>query len=204
MNLYELPASNCAEFWGDIGNPTGVHAIVIAQKPDCSSFLVLSEPNDLLVAMSVIPEGFDFTYCQEWGLEVTEELISRIHTSRQMACCKEIEDFANAKYAAGIVYLGNTYQIDDVSRTEIGLRSIYATNSNIDPISFPWIDPFDRGWRDVANVYHAMTAVEFMAFGKAVSYYCACIKCCCWDHCASVTAENHATYDYSTGWPVQP
>ena len=117
-------------------------------------------------------------------------------------CRKVIGDFAKVKYVAGFSYGGFTYQIDTTSRTEIGLRAVYATNSTIDPVNFPWTYPYDRGWRDIANMYQPMTASEFLAFAKAVSDYCSCIKCCCDDHKDAVTALNYATYDYSTGWPV--
>lgn len=121
-----------------------------------------------------------------------------------MACCKEIIDFAGAKYAAGLAYGGNTYQLTIESQKLVGLRAIYAMNSITDPINFPWGDPYNKGWWDTDNAYHAMTAAEFMAFARAVSDYCSCIACCCRDHKNAVTAENCATYDYSGGWPVQP
>lgn len=78
MNLYELKASDCAAFWGEPDAPTGVAAVTIAQKPDCSAFLVLSETdNPLLVKTTIIPTGYDFTYRQEWGLVVTKEKIDK-------------------------------------------------------------------------------------------------------------------------------
>ena len=78
MKLYELKASKSTAFWGAIDAPTGVDAITIAQRPDCSAFLVLSsENNAALTEVTSIPAGYDFTYCQEWGLAVTEDIIRR-------------------------------------------------------------------------------------------------------------------------------
>jgi len=118
------------------------------------------------------------------------------------ACCKEISDFADSKYAAGIVYLGNTYQIDERSQARIDYRADYARLNIVDPVTYPWGDPYNKGWWDVNNAWHAMTAAEFLAFAKAVNDYCSCISACCTDHKNAVTALNCATYDYSTGWPV--
>jgi hypothetical protein len=121
-----------------------------------------------------------------------------------VACCKTITEFANAKYAAGLEYLGNTYQIGKDAVQDIGHREQYAAHSVADPVGYPWSAPYNKGWWDVTNTWHPMTAAEFMAFAKTVSDYCSCVACCARDHKNAVTALNHATYDYSTGWPVQP
>lgn len=78
MNLYELKASDCVAFWGEPESPTGVNAITIAQKPDCSAFIVMAETDyPLLTPVTGIPVGYDFTYRQEWGLVITKELLER-------------------------------------------------------------------------------------------------------------------------------
>ncbi|MFA7256040.1 MAG: hypothetical protein WC047_00495 [Kiritimatiellales bacterium] len=118
--------------------------------------------------------------------------------------CAIVSTFSSSKYSEGIVYGGNTYQIDGESQKTIGLRVSYAMNSVSDPTTFPWGHPYDKGWWDVNNAYHAMTAAEFMVFAKAVSDYCSCLACCAREHKSAITVENCETYDYSTGWPVQP
>ena len=52
---------------------------IIGQKPNCSQFLVLSfQSYEGLNATQTIPEGFDFTYCQEWGLTINEDIVQRV------------------------------------------------------------------------------------------------------------------------------
>ena len=52
-------------------------------KTDCSSFLVLSKTNwadnlGLQLLDSIPDEDWDFTYCQEWGLEVNQTVLDRV------------------------------------------------------------------------------------------------------------------------------
>jgi len=80
MKLYQLLASNFVSYWGTpqepIAHPTSV---IIAQKPDCSAFLVLSDTDHAALTMQpTVPSGFDFTYCQEWGLTINDEVIDRV------------------------------------------------------------------------------------------------------------------------------
>lgn len=59
--------------------PTDGSATVIGQRPDCSEFLILSNaPIIGLDELQTVPEGFDFTYCQGWGLTITDEVINRV------------------------------------------------------------------------------------------------------------------------------
>lgn len=119
---------------------------------------------------------------------------------QKMTCCA-IDDYCDAHMGAGFSYLGAVYQVDADSQREITSRAAYATLNKIDATNFPWGTPYSDGWKDAANVWHAMTGADFLAFAKAVSDFCsACYKCCS-DHKAAVTTLNYATYDYSTGWP---
>jgi hypothetical protein len=55
--------------------------VSIGQRPDYSEYLVLSEETNTL---SIFKEfdgnylGWDFNYCQEWGLTINDEVIERV------------------------------------------------------------------------------------------------------------------------------
>ena len=85
MNLYRLTGGD--NFKTFYGNPP--HTIEragmynFAQKPDCTAFLILSKTDwddDLgLELLDSIPEGdWDFTYRQEWGLTVDQNVLDRV------------------------------------------------------------------------------------------------------------------------------
>ena len=92
MKLYKLEASNYDSFFEtskEIGKPDYIkgqqpierNVTIIAQTPNCDAFLLLSktEHNEKEVELlDTAPPGFDFTYCQDWGLEVTDAKIDRV------------------------------------------------------------------------------------------------------------------------------
>ena len=82
MKLYKLEASNWETFFGgpDIEDRIERDVIGLAQTPNCVAFLYLSnetygEPLELLDS---VPSGYDFTYCQEWGLTVDDDVVDRV------------------------------------------------------------------------------------------------------------------------------
>ena len=80
MKLYKIEASNWETFFGKPGERIERDVITIAQTPSCDAFLYLSnetygEPLELLDS---VPSGFDFTYCQEWGLTVDDDVVDRV------------------------------------------------------------------------------------------------------------------------------
>ena len=90
MKLYKLKQSDYASFFEtskETGKPYHIkgqepiqrNLIRVAQTPSCDAFLYLSNTTyDELELLDTAPtEGFDFTYCQEWGLEVTQAKIDR-------------------------------------------------------------------------------------------------------------------------------
>ena len=78
MKLYILPATNFESLFGSPMERKQVNdVVIIAQKPDCSSFLVLSKTNYSSLEPFVGYDGFDFTYCQQWGLTINEEVVVR-------------------------------------------------------------------------------------------------------------------------------
>ena len=90
MKLYKLEASNYDSFFEtskEIGKPDYIkgqqpierNVTIIAQTPNCDAFLLLSNTTyDELELLDTAPSGFDFTYCQEWGLEVNDAKIDRV------------------------------------------------------------------------------------------------------------------------------
>ena len=79
MKLYKIQASNWETFYGTIENPIARDVTTIAQTPNCDAFLLLSNTtyDDLELLDTAPTEGFDFTYCQEWGLEVNDTVVDR-------------------------------------------------------------------------------------------------------------------------------
>ena len=79
MKLYKLEASGYETFFGTAENPIARDITIIAQAPDCSAFLLLSkDTQDSLELLSTVPAGFDFTYCQEWGLTINDAVVARV------------------------------------------------------------------------------------------------------------------------------
>ena len=78
MKLYILPATNFESLFGSPMERKQVNDVVIvAQTTDCSSFLVLSKTNYTALEPFTSYNGFDFTYCQQWGLTINEEVVVR-------------------------------------------------------------------------------------------------------------------------------
>ena len=82
MRLYKILATAYQNFYGTPENPTDrSDTTTIAQKPDCSAFLfVCKDAQDDLTGLSLessVPSGFDFTYCQEWGLTINAAVLAR-------------------------------------------------------------------------------------------------------------------------------
>jgi len=81
MHLYKINQNNFRTFFGHSEDIIERDVTMLAQKPDCSSFLFLSasEIDDSNIELQdSVPTGYDFTYCQEWGLEVNQTKIDRV------------------------------------------------------------------------------------------------------------------------------
>jgi hypothetical protein len=79
MKLYKIEASNWETFFGTPEDPIERDVIIIAQKPNCDAFLLLAkDAQDGLELLDSVPSGFDFTYCQEWGLTVDDDVVDRV------------------------------------------------------------------------------------------------------------------------------
>jgi len=79
MKLYKLESSNFEAFFGTPEEPIKRDVTIIAQTPSNDAFLLLSkDAQDGLALKDSVPDGFDFTYCQEWGLTVDDDVIDRV------------------------------------------------------------------------------------------------------------------------------
>ena len=79
MKLYKIQASNWDTFFGTVENPIARDVTIIAQTPSCNAFLLLSkDTQDSLELLDTVPDGFDFTYCQEWGLTINDAVVARV------------------------------------------------------------------------------------------------------------------------------
>jgi len=79
MKLYKLEASNWNTFFGTYDDRIERDVIRIAQTPSCDAFLFLAkDAQDGLELLDSVPPGFDFTYCQEWGLTVDDDVVDRV------------------------------------------------------------------------------------------------------------------------------
>ena len=80
MKLYKILATAYEAYYGTIDNPIDrSYTTTIAQTPSCDAFLLLSkDAQDGLELLSTVPSGFDFTYCQEWGLTINDAVVARV------------------------------------------------------------------------------------------------------------------------------
>ena len=82
MKLYKLESSNFETFFGTLEEPIERDVVTLAQTPSCNAFLYLAkdtqDAQDGLTLLDSVPSGFDFTYCQEWGLTVDDDVIDRV------------------------------------------------------------------------------------------------------------------------------
>ncbi len=78
MKLYKIEASNWETFFGTIENPIQRDVTIIAQTPSNDAFLLLTKDTFTeLQLLNTVPSGFDFTYCQEWGLTINDAVVAR-------------------------------------------------------------------------------------------------------------------------------
>tara|TARA_R100001594_G_scaffold19034_1_gene37178 strand:- start:592 stop:960 length:369 start_codon:yes stop_codon:yes gene_type:complete len=80
MKLYKLEASNWGAFFGHTPEEHNAKNVTtIAQTPSCDAFLLLAkDAQDGLELLDSVPAGFDFTYCQEWGLIINDAIVDKV------------------------------------------------------------------------------------------------------------------------------
>ena len=83
MRLYKILATAYSNYYGTQNNPIDrSYTTTIAQTPSCDAFLfICKDAQDALeglTLLSSVPSGFDFTYCQEWGLTINDAILARV------------------------------------------------------------------------------------------------------------------------------
>jgi len=83
MKIYRILATAYEDYYGafdDLIDRT--YTITIAQTPSCDAFLFLcKDTQDALTGLTLlasVPSGFDFTYCQEWGLTIDDDVVDKV------------------------------------------------------------------------------------------------------------------------------
>lgn len=82
MKLYKILATAYEDYYGTMDDPIDrSYTTTIAQTPSCDAFLFLcKDEQDALTGLTLldaVPSGFDFTYCQEWGLTINAAVLAR-------------------------------------------------------------------------------------------------------------------------------
>jgi len=103
MKLYKLEASGWETFFGTPEERIERDVITIAQTPSCDAFLLLTiDTFDQLELLDSVPIGFDFTYCQEWGLTVDDDVVDRVIIDLRKKSYPTWEDQLDDIYHNGI------------------------------------------------------------------------------------------------------
>jgi len=93
---------------------------IIGQTPDCSQFLVLSNTAyPELVPVNEVPAGFDFTYCQQWGLTINADVVARVIQDLRAKAYPPMSD-----YLDGIVK-NDTAQIETYLSACLAVKQAY-------------------------------------------------------------------------------
>ena len=106
MKIYKLESSNFETFFGTREEPIERDVITIAQTPTCNAFLYLAkdtqDAQDGLTLLDSVPSGFDFTYCQEWGLTIDDDVVDRVIIDLRKKAYPSWEDQLDYIYHNGV------------------------------------------------------------------------------------------------------
>ena len=103
MKLYKLESSNWEAFHGTHDEPIERDVITLAQTPSNDAFLYLSKDAQVgLELLDSAPSGFDFTYCQEWGLTVDDDVVDRVIIDLRKKAYPSWEDQLDYIYHNGV------------------------------------------------------------------------------------------------------
>lgn len=109
MRLYKILAENVEHFFGGPDEEDRIPRpgiTMIAQTPTCSAFLFLSKDEQELIGdleiCYTVPVGFDFTYCQEWGLVINDAVVDRVILDLRKKAYGKWEDQLAEIYDNGI------------------------------------------------------------------------------------------------------
>ena len=83
MKLYKLDVANFNAFFGTdkaTRMASKQDITMVAQFPDCSSYLFITDETyeNHVELLDAVPSGYDFTYCQAWGLDFNQTVLDRV------------------------------------------------------------------------------------------------------------------------------
>ena len=103
MKLYKIEVSNWETFFGTPEEPIKRDVKIIAQTPSCDAFLFLANDTfDELELLDSVPTGFDFTYCQEWGLTIDDDVVDRVIIDLRKKAYPSWQDQLDSIYHNGV------------------------------------------------------------------------------------------------------
>jgi len=105
MKLYKIESSNWEAFFGGPEPEDRIERDVtrLAQTPSNDAFLFLAKDTfDELELLDSVPTGFDFTYCQEWGLTVDDDVIDRVIIDLRKKAYPSWQDQLDSIYHNGV------------------------------------------------------------------------------------------------------
>ena len=75
-----------------------LQTIVIGMVSDCSNYLMLTnQVVEEFTKHSTIPDGYIFTFRQEWGLTINEEILHRVIATLRADAYPPMADYLDAK-----------------------------------------------------------------------------------------------------------
>lgn len=125
MTLYVLKSSQFSALFGTSEAPLLKSDVtIIGQTEDCGAFLVLSDTAypELDLQTSIPPE-FIFTYCQQWGLSITAEVIRRVKKELRTGRVASIV----VTTTSGKVFNGDEASQSRMARAIVGMQAANAT-----------------------------------------------------------------------------
>jgi hypothetical protein len=105
MKLYKIEASNMEAFFGTPEEPIERDVVGLAQTPSCDAFLFLAKntfDEDEPELLDSVPTGFDFTYCQEWGLTIDDDVVDRVILDLRKKAYPSWQDQLDDNYHNGV------------------------------------------------------------------------------------------------------
>ena len=107
MRLYKILAQNMKDYFGTHKERIERPGItMIAQTPLCNAFLFICKDEQTIIPgleiCYTVPVGFDFTYCQEWGLVINDAVVDRVILDLRKKAYGKWEDQLAEIYDNGI------------------------------------------------------------------------------------------------------
>lgn len=101
MRILKLLASDYAKFMWDLDKPSERKCTLVGQTLDGSAFLLMTaESEEYLVPNPDLSE-FIFTYCQDWGLHITPEVVQRVWADLRSKSYPALNDQIAALHKGG-------------------------------------------------------------------------------------------------------